>query len=45
MLSKEQYIKQIFEPKNEYRQDNQWVGNWDESWNDEPDCKVHRGRL
>jgi hypothetical protein len=35
MLSKEQYIKQIFELKNEYRQDNQWVGNWDESWNDE----------
>lgn len=35
MLSKEQYIKQIFELKNEYRQDNQWVGKWDESWNDE----------
>lgn len=35
MLSKEQYIRQIFELRDQYRQDNQWVGKWDESWNDE----------
>lgn len=35
MLSKQQYITQIFDLKEQYRQDNKWVGNWTESWNDE----------
>ena len=35
MLSKQQYVAQLFEMRNEYRQDNAWVGQWDESWNDD----------
>lgn len=34
MLSKRQYVDEIFALRDEYRQDNQWVGAWDESWND-----------
>lgn len=35
MLSVQQFTSQLFDLKNQYRQDNAWVGNWDESWNDE----------
>ena len=35
MLNKQQYIQQIFSLRDQYRQDNAWVGNWTESWNDE----------
>ncbi len=35
MLSRQQYVQQLFELKDQYRQDNAWVGNWTESWNDE----------
>lgn len=35
MLNAQQYTTQLFDLRNEYRQDNAWVGNWDESWNNE----------
>ena len=35
MLSVQQFTKQLFDLKSQYRQDNAWVGNWNESWNDE----------
>jgi hypothetical protein len=35
MLTKQEFIRQLFELKDQYRQDNQWVGKWTESWNDE----------
>ena len=34
MLSKKAFIQQLFDLKDQYRQDNQWVGKWNESWND-----------
>ncbi len=35
MLSVQQFTNQLFDLKNQYRQDNAWVGQWNESWNDE----------
>jgi hypothetical protein len=35
MLTVQQYTNQLFDLRNEYRQDNAWVGKWNESWNDE----------
>jgi len=35
MLTVQQYTNQLFDLRDEYRQDNAWVGKWNESWNDE----------
>lgn len=35
MLSREQFTKQLFSLKNQYRQDNAWVSDWEESWTNE----------
>ncbi|MDG2385068.1 MAG: hypothetical protein P8N76_25580 [Pirellulaceae bacterium] len=35
MLSVRQFTNQLFDLKVQYRQDNAWVGNWNESWNNE----------
>lgn len=35
MLSVQQFTHQLFGLKDQYRQDNAWVGRWNESWNDE----------
>lgn len=35
MLDGEEFTRQLFDLQDQYRQDNAWVGNWDESWNDE----------
>lgn len=34
MMSKQQFTQQLFELKNQYRQDNDWVNTW-AKWNDE----------
>lgn len=35
MLTVQQYTQQIFDLRQQYRDDNKWVGDWAESWNDE----------
>jgi hypothetical protein len=35
MLPVQQFTNQLFTLKDQYRRDNAWIGNWDESWNDE----------
>ena len=35
MLSRQQFTKQLFGLKNQYRLDNAWVSDWEESWLDE----------
>ncbi len=35
MLSLQQFTNQLFDLKDQYRQDNAWIGKWNESWNDE----------
>lgn len=34
MLSKPEFISQLFRLKDEYRTDNEWVGKWRETWDD-----------
>lgn len=43
MLSVQQFTNQLFDLKDQYRQDNDWVGKWDESWNDEAIMKKFIG--
>lgn len=33
MLSKPEFIRQLFQLKDQYRNDNEWVGRWTETWN------------
>lgn len=35
MLSVQQFTNQLFDLKDQYRQDNAWVGKWDQNWNNE----------
>ena len=35
MLTEKQFIDEVFKLRLIYREDNQWVGKWDESWNDD----------
>lgn len=35
MLSRQQFIADVFAVRDQYRNDNAWVGRWDDSWNNE----------
>jgi hypothetical protein len=34
MLNQQEFIRQLFDLKDQYREDNEWVGKWQETWND-----------